>query len=379
MPPPDDISLLLIIFMLPFLFGAGIYVFFFRRKLHKKGGWQLLLQGNLLIFLMLASLFLLAGESYYRFIYDDTDSFALTNSTNRWILRYYKTNNRNFRDSEDYSPSCPADKVRITFLGDSFTVGHGIKDVEQRFTNLVRRQNPGFEVQVLAGNGMDTGPQLKMVKGLQQQGIELQYVVLVYCLNDLSDIVPEYRQVLDRIYEHEPGYLFYNSYFLNTLYYRWVAFSDPDIKNFYQFTLEAYQNQVWEKQKQRLTDLRDLVEAQGAELLVVTFPFIHALGKDYNYAQVHQQLDAHWDSLHVPHLDLLGTYQGLTAEELRVNMYDAHPNERAHAMAAEAIGAFVNSHLEENPHGEVLIEEAAAPADAGAGLGDAKAGQQQPR
>ena len=360
MPPPDDISLFLIILLMPLVFGVGVYVFFVRRKLHKKGGWQLLLQGNLLILLTLLSMFLLAGECYYRFVYDQTDSFALTNSTNRWILRHYKLNNMNFRDSVDYSPSCPEGKVRITFVGDSFTVGHGIKDVEQRFANLVRHQDPGLEVQVLAGNGMDTGHQLEMLKNLQ--GTDLEYVVLVYCLNDLSDIIPEYQQVLERIYEkHTPGYLAYNSYLLNTLYYRWIAFADPDIKNFYQFTLEAYQNQIWDQQKKRMTELRDLVKARGAELLVVTFPFIHALGSDYSYAAVHQQLDAHWQSLDVPHLDLLDTYQGQTAEQLRVNKYDAHPNEEAHAMAARAIGAFLRSERENAPAVDAEAEQKPAP------------------
>ena len=345
MPPPYDISLFLIILLMPFVFGAGVYVFFVRRKLHRKGGWQLLLQGNLLVLLMLLSTFLLAGECYYRFVYDQTDSFALTNSSSRWLLRYYQLNNENVRDSVDYTPRCPEGQVRVTFIGDSFTAGHGIKDVEKRFANLVRHQDRGLDVQVLATNGWDTGHHLEMLKN--KQGTDLEYVVLSYCLNDISDIIPEYQQVLDRIYEeHTPGYLAYNSYLLNTLYYRWIAFADPDVKNFYQFTLDAYQNQVWDQQKKRLTELRDLVHARGAELLVVTFPFIHALGSDYSYAAVHQQLDAHWQSLDVPHLDLLDTYRGQTPAQLRVNKYDAHPNEAAHAMAAEAIGEFLRSHRE---------------------------------
>ena len=346
-PPPDDPTLFVLLLFAPLLFGTAIYLFFFKRKLHKKANWSLLLQGNLLIFLMFLSLVLLTGEIYYRFIYNETDSFALTKSTNRWMRRYIMemSNSRGYRDNQDYTLACPAGKTRITFIGDSFTVGHGIRDVDKRFANLVRHQNQEFDVQVFAGNGMDTGPQLKMLATLEET--ELQYVVLVYCLNDVSDIVPEYQEILNRIYEQKPGYLVENSYFLNTLYYRWIAFADPEIKNFYQFTLKAYESHLWQQQQQRLTAFRDAVSDRDAQLLVVTFPFIHALGKDYAYAKVHQQLDAHWKSLDVPHLDLYDIYQDQTAEAMRVNKYDAHPNEQAHAMAAKAIGQFLHAQIQQ--------------------------------
>ncbi len=339
MAPPSDLTLLLIILFAPFLFGTSIYLFFFKRKLHRKANWSLLLQGNLLILLLLLSLVMATGEIYYRFIYDETDSFALTNSTNRWILRHYQYNSSNYRDNQDYTKDCPTGKTRVTFIGDSFTAGHGVRDVNQRFANMVRQQHPEFDVQVLANNGWDTGHQLEMLTKLGDT--DLQYVVLVYCLNDLSDIVPEYRQILDRIYAEEPSYLVYNSYFLNTLYYRWVAFADPDVKNFYQFTQKAYENEIWETQQQRLAAMQTLVQEQGGKLLVVTFPFIHALGKDYVYRDVHQQLDKHWQTLDVPHLDLYDIYKEHAPEQLRVNQYDAHPNEAAHAMAARAIGKFL--------------------------------------
>jgi len=348
MPPPDDPTLFVIFLFAPVVLGTGIYLFFFKRKLHKNATWSLLLQGNLLILLALFSIVLLVGEIYYRFAYDETDSFALTNSTNRWILRYYQYNQSKYRDNVEYSQNTPPGKTRITFIGDSFTAGHGVRDVDKRFANLLRKQQSNLDVQVLANNGWDTGHQIEMLNNLQET--ELEYVVLVYCLNDLSDIVPEYRAILDRIYERQPGYLIYNSYFLNTLYYRWIGLSDPDIKNFYNFTLEAYANQTWPKQQARLTAMRDLVAKRNAKLLVVTFPFIHALGENYAYAEVHQQLDTHWKSLGVPHLDLYNIYQGHTPEQMRVNQYDAHPNERAHAMAATAIEDFLNDQIRQDGH-----------------------------
>jgi hypothetical protein len=44
-----------------------------------------------------------------------------------------------------------------------------------------------------------------------------------------------------------------------------------------------------------------------------------------------------WDNLQVPHLDLLPVYAGFDSSALTVNAHDAHPNELANKLAAEAI------------------------------------------
>ena len=44
---------------------------------------------------------------------------------------------------------------------------------------------------------------------------------------------------------------------------------------------------------------------------MVTFPFLHALGPNYEYQFVHEELDQFWRELKVPHLDLLEVYREL--------------------------------------------------------------------
>jgi hypothetical protein len=100
---------------------------------------------------------------------------------------------------------------------------------------------------------------------------------------------------------------------------------------------EAYRGTTWEQQQGRLKAFRDLIQAQGGHLAVVTFPFLHALGPSYEYRAVHKQLDQLWLELGVPHLDLLPVFGGLPSSQVTVNRYDAHPNERANRLAAEAI------------------------------------------
>jgi hypothetical protein len=94
-----------------------------------------------------------------------------------------------------------------------------------------------------------------------------------------------------------------------------------------------------------LKGFRDAAVENGAEFCVVTFPFLHAIGKDYPYKGIHQQLDNMWKELEVPHLDLLPVFADQPPSELVVSTRDAHPNERSHALAADAITEFLAQEL----------------------------------
>jgi len=105
-------------------------------------GWLQLLAGNALVLLFVSSLPFLAGEIHNRFIYDTSDAFNYTKTSERWQARYYHRNALGFRDDLTYELRIPLGKRRIFFLGDSFTAGHGIKDVDDRFANRIRQANP---------------------------------------------------------------------------------------------------------------------------------------------------------------------------------------------------------------------------------------------
>ncbi|MEQ9409973.1 MAG: SGNH/GDSL hydrolase family protein [Fuerstiella sp.] len=308
-----------------------------------------LLVGNLMVLLTLLSVAMLGGEVYYRFFYDSTDSFGLTRTTKRWFERHFQRNKTGFRDSLNYMPTAPPDKRRITFVGDSFTAGHGIKDVEQRFANRVRAANRDCEIHVLAECGWDTGKELELINYIPTSGYELDVVVLVYCLNDISDITPEWQDILDRLYKvPDRGFFNTHSYLFNTIHARLRMAREPEVRNYYSFVKDAYAGRAWERQQKRLTSFQKFVTDAGGELLVVTFPFLHDIGPDYEYGEIHAQLAEFWQQKGVSHLDLLDAFSGVSADDVVISVHDAHPNERGHAMAAEAISAFLTDHVQKD-------------------------------
>jgi lysophospholipase L1-like esterase len=302
-------------------------------------GWGRLALGNALVLLCLVTPVLLAGETYFRFFYDTTDSLAYTRVSERWVQRHWHVNSAGCRDNVEYSPTLKPGKRRISFVGDSFTAGHGIKDVEDRFPNRLRRAHPDWEIHVLASVGLDTGNELALMKKAFARGYQVDQVVLVYCLNDIGDLMPPQADATGRVLAEldNSGWLWRNSYMMNLWHHHYTASRDPYLGNYCSFVREAYSGALWEQQTERLNAFRDLVQAHGGHLAVVTFPFLHALGPNYEYRFIHDKLDRLWLELGVPQLDLLSVYEGLPSSQLTVNRYDAHPNERANKLAAEAI------------------------------------------
>jgi lysophospholipase L1-like esterase len=295
------------------------------------------------VFVWLVTAGLWGAETWLRFVQDSTDSFGASKVCGLWFKRHWRVNDAGVRDDVEYAPDVPRGKRRITFVGDSFTAGHGIKEVRDRFPNLLRREHPEWDVQVLANIGLDTGDEAALVSRAVAKGEQLGDVVLVYCLNDVVDLMTAGREEDNTRAGRLAPYtwLVEHSYAVDFMDQRMRAFRTPSVRNYYGEIAEGYRGKVWEEQKRRLRDFRSLVEGHGGRLKVVTFPFLHALGADYGFEAAHGELDRFWEESGVPHLDLLGEFRGRTPASLTVNRFDAHPNELANRLAAEAIERFL--------------------------------------
>jgi hypothetical protein len=320
-----------------------------RRKATTSAHWREVFAGNALVLLVILSLLFLVGECYFRFGYDATDSFSETRTSRRWFERHFQRNNAGLRDSVDYNFRLQAGRRRISFVGDSFSAGHGIANVEDRFANQVRRLGRGqLDVHVLAEIGRDTGAEIKLIQHLRREGYQFDLVVLVYCLNDINDIVPEQQGLIARAAAPaaRPGFLVEHSFLINTLYYRLKARLNPDASRYYDFVQTAYAGPVWEQQKSRLREMKERCEGAGGRFAVVIFPFVHSLGPEYEYRHVHALVNEFWQEMGVACLDLLPVLEPHVHERLTISVYDAHPNERAHELAGRAIFDWIRGIVE---------------------------------
>jgi hypothetical protein len=97
----------------------------------------------------------------------------------------------------------------------------------------------------------------------------------------------------------------------------------------------------WQRAQENLLEIRRASERRGARFALVLFPVLFHLDGDYPLAEACAEVDRFAREQGLTYLSLLPTFRGLEAAELWVSPLDQHPNERAHALAAEALTSFL--------------------------------------
>jgi hypothetical protein len=317
-----------------------------RRKHRGQPGRQRWANLGLSVWMIFATLTVV--EVYLAFFYDQTDSFNATLTSTTWYRRHvdpYK-NSEGFRDRQPLEKHPSAGRTRIWFLGDSFTLGHGIRRVEDRFSDRVAhdldQQVPGkFLVNNLSDAGTNGSQILGLMKVYWNSGYDPPRVaVYVMCLNDIEVYLPGADQ------RPAPGsklgfsltnWVVQKSYLLNFLWFRLSQSQQARFKDYFGNVAQAYADQPGKLLLAEIDRMQYECRKHHVDFRVVIFPFLHNLGQDYKFGPAHKMVAAHCRAVNIPVLDLRPVLEPHVSEGLTVNRFDAHPNERAHALAADAI------------------------------------------
>ncbi|MDP3724266.1 MAG: hypothetical protein Q8R11_01380 [bacterium] len=328
------------------LFGGLIICF----RLYRSGKRVLIFPGNLVVLFLIVTTFLLPLEIFFRFFYDTTDNFALA-TTHRWVARHVVYNSLNFRDRE-FSGLKDEGVVRIGVIGDSFTYGQGINDVQNRLTNMLenRLRDQKVEIYNLGRVGASTRDQMSNLVSLQDPIAQFDFdaLLLVYVLNDIDGDMAIRRLYLDDpffiVRRREPiKAIFDHSFALEFLLFRASAIYHDISRSKNTEAIAAYHNQHdWEEHQKTFLMLKEFAEATQTPLAVVVFPFVHAL-EDPSVIAVHEQLAAFFSRFKIPFLDLRQTLLNEPPGSLTVGRFDVHPNEKANALAVAPMIDFLFS------------------------------------
>ncbi|MGB2984953.1 MAG: SGNH/GDSL hydrolase family protein [Phycisphaerae bacterium] len=311
--------------------------FFPRRKRRKLG----LAMGNGLVFICMLGFAALAAESYFRFVCVETDPFGWSLPAQRWFALHARLNSLGCRDVE-WSVKKPSGVRRIAFVGDSFTYGWGIEDVGNRFSDRVGamfdRASPGtVQVMNVAKAGWDTGAQLQPIKDMIAiYGVD--EVVLCYVANDIEELLPktdDFNPV------HPPQRRWFNpdsSCLVDYLYRRIWMPRAPTVRGYHDWLAEGFaDSEVRRRHCDQLGAIIRHCRDQGVTIRAVLLPFILTRGEKFQPTSVHAMLRRFFEAGQVAVLDLLPTIAGEDPADLVVNGHDAHPNEQANELFAEAI------------------------------------------
>ena len=305
-------------------------------------------------FLLLEIFLRLTDEDpWYERLVEEQQSFEIP------VFQIGERNYRVRRPLDDVVPPDP-EAYRILFLGDSFTYGQGVKEEQAVFPTQVANalgQKTGerwpdrFEFY----NGGIPGSLTSDWIGLYRESVDRfdpNLVVAVFFLRDGTRAagsvsgLREIRQAMNRL--RDESLLFRSS----RVYRRLVENRKQHEfgRSYFESTIRAYlgppeDTQEWKLARGQLLRMRNETVERGGKFVLVIFPVLFGLSGDYPLQAVMDRIRMFANANDIPVLSLLPAFQGEEPSMLWVSSLDQHPNERAHAIAAQAITDFLIGHI----------------------------------
>jgi len=346
------IALLIVVFILPLFYPAGPAIYFrlfllililveslrlFKICFIDKKKNRILTNSATVLFSLFV-LFLLL-EAIFMFI-PRSHSADYTLASRLWYAKYWRPiNSLGFRDKEPDGRN-PV----ILFVGDSFTAGHGLKSVEERFSNIVGRElnqkGKSYSVINIGKPNLDTRDEYDVMKNfIYSTRIRPAKIVLQYCGNDIEGAAAAQGLVFDG-FRPPPGMNRFllltgaGSYLFNYIYFLFPReyLGTPYIT----YLTGAYKNdQILSQHKQDLMLFIDYARENSIQLIVVVFPFLTDL--EMSDAMYVKEIVNFLESNKVSVVNVSQGVKNIPAPERIVNMNDGHASPNVNRIVAEDI------------------------------------------
>lgn len=310
----------------------------------------------ILSFVLLYSAF----EAFFRYRFDQSDSLGFLNVTQRWYQRHVVYNNYQYRDKNFNVTKTPG-VVRIGVMGDSLSFGYGIKNVDNRFSNIVEKKlnDNGYKVEVynFGVPGMDTWNEIDEYRKKAEQ-FHVDILLWEYFLNDAEPPKSRGTEVLanaNRDVSPVVVFLSNHSFFFDYVYWRLSAKYATTFTQLKNVDLQQYQiPSVYAYHKKRIDDFMSEQKNDNVKTVVIVFPFLN-LFPNYPAGDIHKRMDTLFttDGANAV-VDLLPYLKGKQSKDLVVNRFDTHPNEYVHNLAAEKLYAAIIPLLEKTKNGTIV-------------------------
>lgn len=232
---------------------------------------------------------------------------------------------------------------RILFLGDSFTVGSGLRDRGDRFTDRIEAAlAPELHVFNAGRGGSNPDRWLGYLDKLLPV-YRPDAVVAVFFLRSGTllgtSLAPKRREIAP-IRERAEARPFYGRSALLTFFWdrsAWTEYTQHFETRMHRSYLGSRSDQaMWRHQQEALRAIRDRCRAAGVPLLLVIFPLLFDLD-DYRFEAVEDEIAHVAAGLDIPVFSLTPAFLGRKAADLWVASNDQHPNAEGHRIAAESL------------------------------------------
>jgi lysophospholipase L1-like esterase len=309
-------------------------------------------KNNILSFIGINLCFLIFLEVVFRLFFRPELFLDGPGSINRYYrASYYRRNREGFRDVE-HSVAKGKNVIRILLLGDSYTAGQGIIDINNVFAKIIENKlnHSGsshiYETINLGIGGYNTNQELNLLKdkGLKNSP---DIIIVGYVLDDVDAGGVKLKQGLINKFLHKKlsRWLLSDSYFFYFLLSRlnkieFKVLEKNIIKQFNNY-YDSHLNPSLKKHCEDIKELIKLCEDRHMKLMFVIHPYYGVIDrKDYPLRNIHKWVNQEIIKNNGKVIDILNYKQRFAGkgDEFIVNPFlDIHPNELAHQIIADII------------------------------------------
>lgn len=272
-----------------------------------------------------------------------------------FLRDHVRRNAQGFRDREFSAAPTPSTH-RILAVGDSFTFGDGIPRVEDTWPRVLERllaaSGIAAEVLNLGVPGTNTSFQRRL---LLEKGYRLQpeRIVLGFVLNDPEPPGANREIVPSRLFLPLIPWRSADALMTRASYgYAWARGKKNQILERFGWK-ETYDDYVhslfrpgpeWDAFVAEAHGLVEDATARRVAVTVALFPMFHDLEKE-PFARETAQAAEVFREAGAEVIDLMEIYRGKPTADLCISPTNAHPDEQAHRLAAEAIARRLESEM----------------------------------
>jgi lysophospholipase L1-like esterase len=243
-------------------------------------------------------------------------------------------NSKGLRDRE-ISYDKPANTFRVMFLGDSLTLGWGVKNeyVFSKVLEPVLEKQKGKSVEVInTGVGNYNTVQEWTYYKLEGRKYKPDHLMLLYFIND-AEPTPEYKSIT--LKENSTLVVFLWSR-ITKLMSRFGA--RKDFRSYYEGLYEE-SNPGWKASKEALSSLMEQAKQDGTPFTVFVCPELRQFKSSYPFMVQHKKILSYLTGNGIQYADLLPLFQKRTEpeEDFWVSVEDSHPNRLGHQVIAEGV------------------------------------------
>lgn len=346
------IVLLILIFIIPIFYPTGIAVFFrllllililieslklfkiifIDTKVNKIiSNAAIVLFSIFVIFILLEAIFMFIPRSH---------STDYTLASRLWYAKYWKPiNSSGFRDKQPDN-----NNPVILFVGDSFTAGHGLKYVDDRFSNIVgkglNKKGRKYTVINIGKPNLDSRSEYDVMRDfIYMTRIKPDKIILQYCGNDIEGVAMNNGLIFDGfnppldmnkflILIGSGSYLFNYLYFLSPREYLGMSYIT--------YLTKAYKDDnILSKHKDDLKLFVEYSQTNSAQLIVVVFPFLTDL--EMSNSMYLNDIVSFFNANKISVINVSQLAKDIPVTERIVNINDTHASKKLNKIVAQEI------------------------------------------